>query len=255
MDVEILKEASVLEAIPIKDFDRYFVTKTGVIFSSWGNKLRQINGGTYNGYNYVYLCKEGKMFKKFVHKLVAEAFIPNPEHKTQVDHIDTNRANNNVSNLRWSSPKENRNNPLTIQHTCIACGGSGRRIVRYSHIGDFEGIYLTPLKAAQSVGKNSNVNIQRCCDGVRLQAYGKIWRYEGDAFDKYKIPKIKQYITVEIKEVCQYTKDNRLIAIYKNASEAERATGVCHNSILSCCKGRKYYCTAGGYKWSFLKGN
>lgn len=46
--------------------------------------------------------------------LVALAFIPNPDNKQFVDHIDTNRLNNNVSNLRWTTISENANNPNTI---------------------------------------------------------------------------------------------------------------------------------------------
>lgn len=49
----------------------------------------------------------------FVHKAVAELFIPNPENKPEVDHIDTNKHNNMVWNLRWVTKKENMNNPLT----------------------------------------------------------------------------------------------------------------------------------------------
>ena len=49
-----------------------------------------------------------------VHKLVAEAFIPNPNGKPCIDHIDTNTANNNVENLRWVTSLENQRNPLTL---------------------------------------------------------------------------------------------------------------------------------------------
>lgn len=68
------------------------------------------------GHCMVVLCKEGKTYPKLVHRLVAQAFIPNPENKPVVDHIDTNTANNRADNLRWVTVKENANNPLTRKH-------------------------------------------------------------------------------------------------------------------------------------------
>lgn len=65
------------------------------------------------GYAMVVLCKEGKTKPSLVHRVVAEAFIPNPENKPNIDHIDTNPSNNNVDNLRWVTQKENANNPLS----------------------------------------------------------------------------------------------------------------------------------------------
>ena len=59
------------------------------------------------GYYRVALCKNGKHTKKRVSRLVAEAFIPNPNNKTIVNHIDYNRKNNNVKNLEWCTQKEN----------------------------------------------------------------------------------------------------------------------------------------------------
>lgn len=62
----------------------------------------------FKGYHVVYLCRqEGFDRKLFVHRLVAEAFIPNPDAKPLVDHKDTDRTNNVVTNLQWATSKEN----------------------------------------------------------------------------------------------------------------------------------------------------
>ena len=58
-------------------------------------------------YMYIVLCKNGKTKGFRVHRLVAQTFIPNPENKPQVNHIDTNKSNNNVNNLEWCSRSEN----------------------------------------------------------------------------------------------------------------------------------------------------
>jgi hypothetical protein len=68
------------------------------------------------GHCTVVLCKNGKTFPRLVHRLVATAFISNPDGKPVVDHIDTNPMNNSVSNLRWATVQENALNPLTRIH-------------------------------------------------------------------------------------------------------------------------------------------
>ena len=62
---------------------------------------------TRSGYYTVNLCKDTKRVSKQVHRLVAEAFIPNPLNKKVVNHIDFNRKNNIVTNLEWNTQKEN----------------------------------------------------------------------------------------------------------------------------------------------------
>ncbi len=75
--------------------------KSGRILKAMSNK---------KGYYLIDLSKNGKSNKILVHRLVANAFIPNPENKPQVDHIDNNKTNNNVNNLRWCTNDENQFN-------------------------------------------------------------------------------------------------------------------------------------------------
>lgn len=65
------------------------------------------------GHLFVLLYKDGKGHYKKVHQLVAQSFIPNPENKPFIDHIDGNPMNNCVWNLKWCTHKENMNNPIT----------------------------------------------------------------------------------------------------------------------------------------------
>lgn len=66
-----------------------------------------------NGYEELKIRKDGKQIHMLVHRLVALAWIENPENKPEVDHIDTIRTNNCVNNLKWVNRIENRNNPKT----------------------------------------------------------------------------------------------------------------------------------------------
>lgn len=73
-------------------------------------KGRILNPTEHNGklpYLYVSLSKQGKIKKFFIHRLVAETFIPNPKNKSQVNHINGNPQNNNVINLEWVTNAEN----------------------------------------------------------------------------------------------------------------------------------------------------
>lgn len=94
----------------------YEVSSIGVVHSCErkavdGKRLRRkkLNGGCYpNGYEYVCLRKDGKNQNRMIHRLVAEAFIPNPENLPCVNHIDGNKHNNDVSNLQWCTHSQNR---------------------------------------------------------------------------------------------------------------------------------------------------
>lgn len=104
---------------PIPDFDGYFIEDNGTVWCSLkrGSHHKNDDSGKHklkyriarNGYARVYMrqTSTGKRLDQYVHRLVAEAFIPNPENKTCVNHKDFNRINNNVDNLEWVTYEEN----------------------------------------------------------------------------------------------------------------------------------------------------
>ena len=71
------------------------------------------------GYLRTNLFKNGQGKNYFVHRIVAEAFVPNPKNLPCIDHIDRNYLNNSADNLRWCTQKENCNNPLTREYANI----------------------------------------------------------------------------------------------------------------------------------------
>jgi hypothetical protein len=90
----------------IDEYD-YFVSNTGLVRNKRGMILKPTKD---KGYIRVNLCKNKEKKKHSVHRLVALAFIPNPDNKPQVDHADSNPSNNDVSNLRWATRSENTSN-------------------------------------------------------------------------------------------------------------------------------------------------
>lgn len=100
----------------VKSLDRYAKNNSKLQFRPERILKQNIQNAGRNKRCAVALCKDGIITRFRVHRLVAEAFIPNPDNKPFIDHIDTDSTNNVVENLRWVTAKENSNNNLTIKH-------------------------------------------------------------------------------------------------------------------------------------------
>lgn len=97
----------------VRSLDRKI--KQGNHFIYWKGRIKKTRID-YNGYPVVTLCKDKYSKTFYLHRLLAEAFIPNPENKPFVDHINTITSDNRLENLRWTTAEENSNNTITLQH-------------------------------------------------------------------------------------------------------------------------------------------
>lgn len=171
-----------------KENPRYKVSRDGrVICLDWKRMGKpRLCGLSVNSWGYVVVCIDG--VPKKVHRIVAETFIPNPEHKPEVDHVDTNRQNNCVWNLRWVTRKENSNNPLSRKHKsenqwCRGKFGAEHnrsiQIVQLSLDRKFIKKWSCGADVLRELGI-SNGNIINCCRGRYKSAGGYRWMYYYD---------------------------------------------------------------------------
>lgn len=124
-----------------------------------------------NGYYGIILVKNGEKIHKSLHRLIAEAFIPNPYNLPTVDHIDRNRINNSIENLRWVDMDEQNNN----RDLSNMIDKSSTPIMQLT----LDGEYIRTFKSIASVKEMGFTPslVCRCCKGERKKHKGYIWKY------------------------------------------------------------------------------
>jgi len=98
---------------PITGFENYLIDCSGKVFSLKSNKYLK-PGDNGRGYFKVNLWRNGRQYTITIHRLVAQAFLPNPDNKSFINHKDGNKLNNTVSNLEWVTPAENNQHAYDI---------------------------------------------------------------------------------------------------------------------------------------------
>lgn len=189
----------------------YQVSNDGRVKSYKRNKNGKLLTNTTNNDGYLvvslYDSVNKKEIQKKVHRLVAEAFIPNPDNKPQIDHINTVRNDNRVENLRWCTQNENNNNPITknrcdaskigrkhseITKKLFSQKRKGKKpsdkainasiekkqktVYQYDKNLNLITMYKS-TRAAKQYGYDSSC-ISRCCNGLRQEYKGYKWSYE-----------------------------------------------------------------------------
>lgn len=126
------------------------------------------------GYHQVSLCKDGHTKPLLVHRLVAEAFIPNPQGLETVNHKDEVKTNNTVSNLEWMSKRDNINYGTHNKRMQEALSKQVQMLDKST--GELIATFPSTIEAERITGIHQG-NISTCCLGKRKSAGGYIWRY------------------------------------------------------------------------------
>ena len=157
----------------IEGFDGYQISNEGRVRSFKRGKEKILKAQINKGYLQLELRKNGVRKKEFIHRLVAQAFIPNPQNLPEVNHKDENKTNNCVENLEWCDRKYNVNYGTGVQ----------RRAKKQSKCVDqidaVTGEIVHKWKSTLECGKNgyNYKDISHCCLGLRKTHKGYIWKY------------------------------------------------------------------------------
>jgi hypothetical protein len=253
---------------PIKDYEGYYeISNLGRVKSleryvKQGNFIRHVKESFKNeyigpyGYPCVTLCKDRKSTSKCIHILLANAFIPNPENKPAVDHINTNKTDYRLENLRWVTPKENANNLLTLQHCRENTYSkeslrkrletrknrntqtSPKTVFQYSKKGNFIKEYYSLLEAERNTNINHNI-ISKVLNDNTLSAGGYLWtskKVDNISYIRRRQPTCKA--------ILQFDTEGNFIKEWSSILEAATSLGLSASNITrnikSNSKPKKY---------------
>lgn len=179
-----------------------------------------------NGYLVVTLCVNGTCYRRYIHRLVATAFISNPDNKPEVNHINGEKTKNDVSNLEWVTSSENK---LHAYNTNLQKNGENNIHAHYTEkqIRDvckyIEENELTPTEIFEKTGVKQGVIAD-------IRNYGS-WTHISKDYDfSMYTPKQKKYTAIQYKRIREMWN--------KNASVREISddTGIPYKSVWYLCK-------------------
>jgi hypothetical protein len=161
--------------------DCYMVSDTGLIYSKRVGRLIATKRNN-RDYVQVHFWKNNKCIMKLLHRIVAEAFIPNSKGLPQVNHKDEDKNNNNADNLEWCTNLYNRHHGTGYARSCVGHDykemgfKNGKPVMMIALDGEHIATFTSVLNAQKIVGV-SEANIRRSCYEGHRTAGGYKWRY------------------------------------------------------------------------------
>lgn len=161
----------------VKSLERWRKGNTKPVLIKEKIKIPRDNG---RGYFITFLYKNNKQRNEYIHRLVAMAFIPNPDNLPQVNHKDENKANNCVDNLEWCTCKYN-NGYGTKRERLTLTNRNNKKTSTPILQFDLDGNFIKEWPSMREVSRSGVArceNVYRACAGIYKQANGFIWRYK-----------------------------------------------------------------------------
>lgn len=230
---------------PIKDFEgKYAISTCGKVTNVNSGKVLKPSLNE-NGYWYVGLWQEGKTRSFSLHRLLAQAFIPNPENKPFVNHIDADRSNYSLPNLEWCTQSEN------IKHA-YAIGNMSQK----AHFKDEELDWLLQKvlqgQTMTSLAEQNKVGLSRLTINLRNRAIltGLAESFKSQLAAQ-KNARNTQANASKRKPVKQLNKEGELLQEFPSVTAAARALGKSSGSIHNAINPEIKQTTAYGYLWTY----
>lgn len=240
------------KSVPIDGLEHYQVSNLGNIrnVSYKGTGKIRVLSPCADKDGYLMACltnRNGGQCNYRIHRLVAKAFIPNPDNYEQVNHKDENKTNNVVDNLEWCDCLYNnnygtRNTRLSKSKINTNC----KPICQCDLNGDVLKIWPSLNEINRHFGYDTGLIAKRCL-GIGNSAYGFKWKYEGEE----KPESWKKAVTGRAtlyKPVAQMDENGNIIQVW-NSIKAAGAAGFSETMISACCNGHRKH--TGGYRWKF----
>ena len=202
------------------------------------------------GYPKVSLCKKGKIFQKSVHRLVAEAFIPNEYNKPQVNHKDGNKSNPSAANLEWVTPSENgihayKNNLSKAWSNGYIGKNTPKAKVVFQYSEDGLAKKWDCISDACRKHGFDGGCITKCCQNKYNSHNGFVWSYT----NKITMGEVIKKLSYDRRKKIKRIDKNGDIKIYQSISDAVKE-GFRNSGIIGACKGQ--YKTSMGYMWEYV---